>query len=383
MNKKILYINDYFIGGGAEKVFVDTYQLMEKYYDVDVFYATEKTTKPNNAIEYIYSNNYYHRLHDKLIKFQPDVIHIHNYYHKLSPSILDAIKEYKKDSLTKVCFTAHDFHLLAPNSGYTFFSWFNNKVKMVEKPVNTIELIFRKWDHRGTLYSLLKQIQWIFNYKLKHLDKVIDIYITPSNFLSSLFQKKYEKPVYTIRNPIAFKAKNINSNKHLSQKKKLIFIGRLSSEKGLLKFLLEFKDMFFQNDLIFNIVGNGAEFNSIRHFIESNKLEGKVYLLGKKTHEETLKYLEDSHCLVLPSICYENAPLSLVEGAVFKNKLLTMDYGGMKEIAQICGNYMFINHKKDELLNFINNKGFIDNQEDILKTFSLSNYVQKLCDIYD
>ena len=65
---------------------------------------------------------------------------------------------------------------------------------------------------------------------------------------------------------------------------------------------------------------------------------------------------------VLPSCCYENAPLSIIEAVASGLYILTMNYGGMKELAQIVGNYYFINPLSPERLygafDFIKKSGF-------------------------
>ena len=381
MAKKILYVNDFLIGGGAEKVCEDSLNLMKEFYSVDMFYGTKNHSTAKNIFEYIYSKEYYLKFLDKLNLFKPDIIHLHNFYHILSPSILDAIKKYKKNYEVKVIFTAHDFHLLAPNSGYTYFTYFNNKLHKIEKNITFSDLILKKWDDRGILYSLAKQFQWIYNYKIKKSYEVIDIIITPSQFLSNLFRKAYTKKVYTIRNPINFKIPNINSQKHLNDKKELIFIGRIEPEKGLFEFIDKYKNIFKKNNFNFSIIGDGKDFQRIDNLIKSNKLENKIKLLGRKPHNETLKYLEKSHCLVLPSLLYENAPLSLVEGAIYKNKLLTMNYGGMKEIAEICGNYFLLDEKTSEekLSSFIKDNYYDDSYFiDIVEIFSQEKYRENL-----
>lgn len=382
MNKKILFIDDYLIGGGAEKVCQDSYNIMKKYFEVEIFYGTKNISKPKSIREYIYSKEYYNKLYTKLIEFKPQVIHIHNYYHILSPSILDAIKHYRKIYHVLIVYTAHDFHLLAPNSGYTYFNWFNNKLNMLTKPLDIYDIFLKKWDRRGIIYSLLKQLQWIINYKYKKLDNVIDVFITPSDFLSNLFVEKYSKPVYTVRNPINF-IKNINrSKKHHDKKKELIFIGRLSPEKGLLEFILRIKKILINNNFFLSIIGDGEDLSKINTYLLENDLTDKIKILGRKSHKKTLSYLEKTHCLILPSLWYENAPLSLVEGAICENKLLTMPYGGMKEIAQICGNFAFLDDTDENIIKFINDTNFINKQAEIQDTFSLDKYIKELIHIY-
>jgi glycosyltransferase involved in cell wall biosynthesis len=384
MSKKILYVNDFLIGGGAEKVCEDSLNLMKNEYIVDIFYGTKKYSTSKNISEYIYSNEYFKKFLEKLNEFNPDIIHLHNFYHILSPSILNAIKQFKLKKDVKIIFTAHDFHLLSPNSGYTYFNWFNNELNKIDKNISFLDLILKKWDYRGGVYSISKQIQWVYNYKIKNLHEVIDVIITPSDFLSNLFKKNYKK-VYTIRNPINFEIPNIDSMKHLDAIKQLVFIGRIEPEKGLYEFLYKYRNIFKENEFYFTIIGDGKDLQKIDGLIKKENLENKINLLGRKSHSETLQYLKNSHCLVVPSLWYENAPLSLVEGAVYKNKLLTMNYGGMKEIAEICGNYCFINENNEHnIIKFLKKDEFTDSYlMQIKNSFSKKMYKEQLIKIYE
>ncbi len=90
---KVLHISDSYEGGGAEAVLRDTIKVCEELgYQNEIFVSQGKTT----IISYVFSIGYYEKLLEKLIDFKPDIVHLHNYYHYLSPSVLYALKKYKK-----------------------------------------------------------------------------------------------------------------------------------------------------------------------------------------------------------------------------------------------------------------------------------------------
>lgn len=385
MDKKILYVNDFLYGGGAEKVFYDTSNLMREHCIVETFFATENITKPNSIFDYIYSKEYYSKFMHKLKLFKPDIIHLHNFYHKLSPSILDAIREYRKEYEVKVVMTTHDFHIVSPNSGYTYFNWITNKLNRVEGKNKIFDFIFRKWDYRGIHYSIVKQLQWAYNYFYKKLYKEIDIFISPSQFLADIIKSRYpKKEVYVVRNPISFQIDKSLIKKN-NKIKKIVFAGRLSSEKGLKDFLYRLHRLhgLSSNSFVFYICGDGNEKTILESIVKKLKLNEKVFFLGYKSSDELKNILYESDCLVLPSLGYENAPLSLVEGALLKNKLLTMSYGGMGETARICGNYVFIDKSNDdELISFIKSDSFTENKE-LYNLFSIEHYIENLKKVYN
>lgn len=384
---KILFINDYKIGGGAEQVVLQTIELLKDTYDIDYFYGSEIFEQPNNILDYIYSNKYYKLLLDKLNNTKPNIIHIANYYHLLSPSILQAIKIYKQTNSIKVVMTTHDFHILAPNSGFTSFSWYGNKINKLKKNPTLFDVLIQKWDHRGIHYSITKQLQWIYAYKIKKLDTVIDTFISPSNFVANFLKQKYpKKHIFVIRNPLpdSFSTLHYQTTSH-SDHLNLIYVGRISSEKGLNLFLTQLKKIK-KIKYTFTVVGDGEQLIHLKQLLKNSNIQNNIIFKGRLAHRETLKEMSNKDILVLPSILYENAPLSLVEGALNGLKILTMNYGGMKEIAEICGNYYLLNENIDNLekgLLYLKDHNFTDYTNKINSIFLAKNYTDRMKEIYE
>ncbi|WP_140205916.1 glycosyltransferase, partial [Vibrio parahaemolyticus] len=79
--------------------------------------------------------------------------------------------------------------------------------------------------------------------------------------------------------------------------------------------------------------GEGPNFHKILQLSQDRKLKFNISVLGYLPIEQVREVLIESDYVLLPSIVYENAPLSLVEGVFCKCDIITMNYGGMKEIA--------------------------------------------------
>lgn len=62
-----------------------------------------------------------------------------------------------------------------------------------------------------------------------------------------------------------------------------------------------------------------------------------VDFVGRRTRDETLSIISESHLLVLPSVWVENSPLSLLEALAVGTNILVSDFGGMKEIVECAG----------------------------------------------
>lgn len=395
--ERILLINDFHQGGGAEKIFRDTYDYLKDHYEVLKFYAAEKPRRPSNFLNYIYSRYYSNKLHELLIEFKPNIIHIHNYYHLLTPSILDAIGLYKKDKINvKVVMTAHDFHLVCPNSGYYYFPSFRkrNLIKFTLPP-SIFQIFFFCYDYRGFRYSLIKKIQWLNAYYIKKAFKNIDIILTPSLFLKQHLESKFKGQFsyFLLRNPLEALPQNTSYiNNPSTEMFKMVFIGRLSFEKGLLEFIKALNSLKNVN-FIFDIYGGGEFKEILEDEIVSLGLSSKINLKGSIEREELNDTLLNYHALVLPTLCYENAPLSIIEAASLNLRIITCNYGGMKEMASICrGEYLIDPYNASSIHKAII-KCFDDckmqNQiegrdiKKIKETFSEATYTMNLIKLYE
>lgn len=381
---KILLINDFYLGGGAEGVFRDTYQLLQKSnMEVEVFYGEDKACFPKSAISYFYNLNIKKKLAEKLEDFKPSVIHIHNYYHYLSPSIFTTIKQYKKHNKVKVVFTAHDYHLICPSSGMTAFK--ANKIIPLKPSKNIFaKTFFRSLDYRGFKFSMVKKIYWFFAFKFFKVNNLIDQIISPSYFLKDVFENSGIKiPIVVVRNPMNLETQpDLESLKTpLNKEIRILFIGRLSQEKGLEQFLQAFGQIKNGN-VYLDILGTGPLEDKLKQIVLANNLKNVVFH-GFQQGEILKDFLIKSNVLLLPSVWYENAPLSIIEGAAYSNVILTRNLGGMAELAKLTQNYILINDWKQELEVAIDKLTYFEiNSLKDDKVFSPNTYINKLLKIY-
>lgn len=63
----------------------------------------------------------------------------------------------------------------------------------------------------------------------------------------------------------------------------------------------------------------------------------EVRFCGRLPRPETLGRIAEAHVLVLPSVCPENGPMSLLEALAVGTNVLTTDLGGAGEIVRDSG----------------------------------------------
>ncbi|MBI4992641.1 MAG: glycosyltransferase [Candidatus Magasanikbacteria bacterium] len=336
---KVLLVNKFwYIRGGADRMVFLTKNLLEKNgHQVQIFGMRH----PRNIIENEYFADYVDydganslrqklkaagkmiynfeakKKFDKLVRdFQPDLIHFHNIYHQLSFSLVDVARKHKIPAVM----TLHDYKLISPN--YNLF----HDGKICER--NTRGRYYNCVLHDclgGFWRSLLGMLEAYF-VAWRGYKKMIDLYIPSSEFLKGKFIVDgfpAEKLVF-IPNVLPMNQFKFNE----AEGEGVLFTGRLSEEKGLKNLLSAAK---FLPDVKFKIAGAGSLESELKERVRNENLVN-VSLLGYKTWSELERLVESAKLIVLPSLWYENCPLSAVEAAGLGRVVLASNRGGFVEI---------------------------------------------------
>jgi glycosyltransferase involved in cell wall biosynthesis len=342
---KIFIVNDFKRKGGAELVAYNMFLALQSINHLDVSFISIENVDKNyfkrskliGALFYIFNPVVHRNFKKLLIDEKPDVIHLHNFYHTFSPSILSAITAYKKRYKAKIIMTAHDCHLVCPNGGFAKYSSkgnFERCTKCIDKKFYRV--LFRNCDKRGSIYSALKGFRHILCYNFLKLHRIIDIFISPSHFLKDALLLAYpDLVIKVINNPVFELEENFDTIVKKAENLPefdLVFIGRLSREKGLGEFIKnDFEKLKVHS---FGIIGEGQERDKLVKLVAELHLSDKIKFIGGKSHIESLAILYNAKKLVLPSIGYENQPLVLLEALAFDKEIIVNPIGGIKELSE-------------------------------------------------
>lgn len=249
--------------------------------------------------------------------FKPDIVHMNNINFQLTPSIIYGVKK-KGVPLVQ---TVHDYQMICPN--HLLYNF--DKNCPCEKCVygSHLSCIKNKCIHASTVKSILGVIEAKL-YSLLRTYKKVDLFVCPSNFLENklLSAKDYYKgKTKTIHNFI-----NKEKFAHVNEETQpyIVFVGRLSKEKGIeniagaAKLLPQYE---------FVIAGSGPDEDVLKN-IKNVRLAG--FLNGK----ELTDLMGRAKILLLPSVCYENCPLSILEAHCMGVPVVTMNSGGMAELVK-------------------------------------------------
>jgi len=340
----ILLINDFRECGGAEAVYNEQYDILQQDFHVERFYAFNNLTdRKITPFSYIYSFRFKQRLSRLLKKQSFDVIIVHNYSSALSPSILDALAQYKKTHQCKIIYYAHDFHLLSPNRGYCYYK--NDRIVNFNVPPSIRYIFFKRIDSRGWLYSLLKKIQWIYAYTLGKKHKVFDLVLAPSDFLVGQILLRYPdmkvERMYNVCKSLTSIDPANRPPKEISSKIRLVYFGRLDPIKGLPNLIKTL--CYLKRDYSLTIIGEGDDLPVIQACIEEYRMQRKVFLKPKLSQADLFAELQHYDVFILPSLIYENAPLSIIEAAALGLGLYVANHGGIYEMGKLCNAGFFFN----------------------------------------
>jgi glycosyltransferase involved in cell wall biosynthesis len=247
-----------------------------------------------------------------------DVAHIHNIYHHISPSIL---KVFKKRGIP-VVMTVHDYKLVSPN--YTLFH--HGRVHEEDARGWYWSCVKNKCFKDSRLFSLIVVLEMIFHHKFKrYYEKLVAVFLAPSQFMQTMLVRHRFSPKKIRHLPLFVEAQKINQAKEL---KGVVYIGRLSEEKGVAVLLRAAKET---PEISYTIVGTGPAFASLQTLSHELGLRNVIFT-GYKTGAELESLRLSARLLVVPSIWYENYPLTVVEAKARGQVVIASAIGGIAEM---------------------------------------------------
>jgi glycosyltransferase involved in cell wall biosynthesis len=255
-------------------------------------------------------------------RFRPDVAHIHNTWFRLSPSVPPAVHELG----VPVVMTLHNYRLLCINGLLL------RDGKVCEDCVGT-----HPWRgvwhrcYRGSGPLSVLAASTIALSRTRHSwDHAIDRFIAPSAFTAAKIaaggvatEKITVKP-HGVEDP----GKRLES---ASRSSTVLFVGRLSPEKGL-PVLLDAWERVLPTSLQLVVVGDGPQ----RELLQGRHTAG-VRFLGWREREEVRRLMLTARALVFPSIWYESFALTVVEALAAGLPVLAAGLGAAGEIVRTVG----------------------------------------------
>jgi len=146
----------------------------------------------------------------------------------------------------------------------------------------------------------------------KYFYKFANIVITNSKFERDYIKNNFNiKSVKYIYPPSIIKVEKMyKTNKKNNDLKKIIYVGRLSKEKGIITILKALSKIKNQYNFKFEIFGDGVEKKIIENFIKENRLSKKVFFRG--FYKDKSKIFKNKDLFINAS-WFEGLPNALVQ----------------------------------------------------------------------
>lgn len=332
------------------------------------------------AADIIYSREARRNIERLISDTQPNIAHAHNVYHQLSPSILGALKM----AGIPTVLTLHDGKLLCSNmlflrngevcercAGRKFYHGVINRCVKDSYAASMVCFV------EGTLHN------WLRLY-----ERNVDLFMTPSQFLKDKLVEHgrlRESQVEVLHNYADTKSFRPNYNPGSYG----LFLGRVEPFKGVLTLLQACKET---PDFEIRLAGRGSLYEKGQRVADAEGLT-KVRFLGFQTGSDLSRQLGESRFVVLPSECYENCPMVILEAFSAGKPVIASRIGGIPELidhgtdgllfepgnAEELASCMRQLAENPELASEMGKRGRAKMEE----RFSIETYMQSLLSIYE
>jgi glycosyltransferase involved in cell wall biosynthesis len=328
------------------------------------YYAINNTFRRYDSFESTYKNREIDERFSEILEIiNPDIVHIQHLLY-LSVSIIEKIK--KKG--IPIVFTLHDYWPICPQGQLLRDDYVicenDNYIKCIDCVFHQLSIKKNIFKHYYIVKSILPNFLFRFimnNYFLiiknlflddkKMIKKIkdrknyidealsmIDIFISPSEFLRDIFIKFGISKEKIILNRFGFNLNDFkNSQKTFSKKIRFGFIGSILPAKGL-HILIEAFNKIKDEQIELKIYGKFASYKGILRdyfkYIKKIIKNKNIKFMGGFDNRYIADIFNGIDVLVVPSIWPENSPLVIQEALATKTPVIASDTGGIPELVK-------------------------------------------------
>lgn len=326
MSMKILFIhNHYSQRGGEGGVFLDEVDLLRKNgHQVVVYTRDNQEISEYSGVDNFglilnthWSSHSYWEIKRLLDIEQPDIVHFHNTFPLISPSAYYACK----NSGVPVAQTIHNYRLICPSA----LLLRNNQIceECIGKTPPYPGIVHR--CYRGSrVQTAIVASMLSFHRLFQTWRNQVNAYIALTDFSRrKLIEGGFPEDKMRLK-PNFIPDPGFRSN----YEDYIVFIGRLSEEKGVDTLLVALKDL---PEIKLKIVGDGPQRQKIAQYLLDHDMN-QIKLVGSLVHSEVLECVKKAQFLVLPSKWYEGFPRVLVEAMACGVPSVVSNIGSQQEI---------------------------------------------------
>ena len=321
MKRIAVFHNYYQQAGGEDQVFADEQELLRAHgHDVFPFTVDNEQIDSMSKVALVRATFWNAQIRkdvDRLLTTtRADIAHFHNTFPLLSPAAYDAARRRR----VGVVQTLHNFRLLCPNA-------------LLFREGRTCEECVGRhfaWPgvqhgcYRGSRTASAVTATMVAAHRtLGTWDKSVNVYVALSAFARDRFVEG-GLPADRILVKPNFAAKDPGVGDHRGAF--ALFVGRLSEEKGI-RLILDAWHLCSPK-IPLRIVGTGPLEN-----LRTSSPPG-VEWLGWQGKENVIELMKAARVLIVPSLCFENFPMSIVEAYATGLPVIASAHGSLAEIVE-------------------------------------------------
>jgi glycosyltransferase involved in cell wall biosynthesis len=321
---RILLVHNRYKASGGEDVVVGAEKSMLEAHGHEVSLLEADNAEISGALAQvaagftaIYSRTARRRVAAEVARFRPSVMHVHNFLPLLSPSVYYAAHE----GGVAVVQTLHNYRLICPGG-------------LLLRKGNVCELCLGKTVpisgvlhacYRGSPGATVSVAAMLGLHRTFGTWRMmVDAYIALTEFGREKFIRGGLPP-----DRLFVKPNFVHSAAQPGQGDGgfALFIGRLSEEKGIRSLLVAWKRVGMALPL--KIAGDGPLRAEVQAATQCMK---NVELLGHVSKDRVAEMLRCAHVLIIPSICYEGFPMTVVEAFAAGVPVIASKIGALGEL---------------------------------------------------
>ncbi|MBR4829481.1 MAG: glycosyltransferase [Muribaculaceae bacterium] len=272
-----------------------------------------------------------------LDEFKPQVVHLHNIHSYLSP----VVGELAHKRGIRVVWTIHDYKLLCPRYDCLLDG---KPCEQCHKGGKMGVLTHRcmKGSLPASGVAWLEAMKW----NRRRLERNTDVFLCPSEFMADKmkaggFDPDKIKVLNNFLDPVKLDQYS-DQDPNAPRQDYYCYVGRLSREKGIIDLLETAAHLPFH----LKVAGGGPLEKELRAKFASC---GNIEFLGMLDAQGVVHVLRGAKLNVIPSQCYENNPLSVVESLCAGTPVAGSSIGGIPELIDSENGVVFQPFDKDTM----------------------------------
>lgn len=325
---KILQIHNFYRTRGGECGVVEAEQrLLENHGHTVVQFMADSlalddmtfSQKASTFLQIPYSFRAARNLERSLCEDRPDIAHVHNVFPMLSPAVYVILKR----NSVPVVQTIHNYRFLCPNG----LMYVHGRVCEACQQTGYWEAVRNRCMRGSTTTSALYAAAIAWGWRNGTFLSCIDRYISLNAFsLRKLVAAGVpEQKIRMCGNFISHFAEAPAAKQPYA-----LYLGRLSSEKGLLTLLAAARTV---PELPIRIAGTGPLEADLRRMVREPGMD-HIKIIGHVAGKAKHHLISEALCTLAPSEWYENFPLSVVESLALGTPVIASQIGGLPELIE-------------------------------------------------